>query len=261
MGEIGDYKSDFGIGVGMGFPSGYEIKGIYRANDWISLSLNYNLFQIKGFSEKIDNSDNNLEITGDLVFSNPGIILNYHPFGGNLRLMAGILYDLGGLEVNANGNMDVDYNGVVIDTPVTGNVKVKLGTTYPYLGVAYGYSYQSVIHIEASLGVYLIKDPKVDLYFATSEVAVDKILNEIGSLSSEQKNEIKKELASSGGNLLNLPSIVADVANITGLTLPSEKSLEDDIASLINGKESPLPQLLGYSLLPVISIGFTFFPF
>lgn len=259
--EIGDYKSDFGVGVGMGFPSGYEIKGIYRANDWISLSLNYNLFQIKGFSENIDNDDNNLNITGDLVFSNPGIILNYHPFGGNLRLMAGILYDLGGLEVNADGNMDVDYNGTVIDTPVTGHVKVKLGTTYPYLGVAYGYNYESVIHIEASLGVYLIKTPEVDLYFATSETAVDKILDEIGTLSVAQKSEIKKELSASGGNLLNLPSIVADVANITGLTLPSEQSLEDDIASLIHGSESPLPQVFGYSLLPVISIGFTFFPF
>ena len=44
--EVGDYKSEFGVGVGLGFPSGYEFKGIYRQNEWLSLSLNYNLFQI-----------------------------------------------------------------------------------------------------------------------------------------------------------------------------------------------------------------------
>ena len=44
--EVGDYKSEFGVGVGLGIPSGYEFKGIYRYNEWLSLSLNYNLFQI-----------------------------------------------------------------------------------------------------------------------------------------------------------------------------------------------------------------------
>lgn len=30
--EVGDYKSEFGVGVGLGIPSGYEFKGIYRRN-------------------------------------------------------------------------------------------------------------------------------------------------------------------------------------------------------------------------------------
>ena len=30
--EVGDYKSEFGEGVGLGIPSGYEFKGIYRRN-------------------------------------------------------------------------------------------------------------------------------------------------------------------------------------------------------------------------------------
>ena len=93
-GEIEDYKSDFGIGIGMGLPSGYEIKGIYRINDWISLSLNYNLFEIKGFSHDIKENDMTLNLNGDLAFSSPGILLNYHIFGGNWRVATGFLYDL-----------------------------------------------------------------------------------------------------------------------------------------------------------------------
>ena len=77
--EVGDYKSEFGVGVGLGIPSGYEFKGIYRYNEWLSLSLNYNLFQIKGFTEEINETDTQLTVTGDLIFSNPGIVLNGVP--------------------------------------------------------------------------------------------------------------------------------------------------------------------------------------
>ncbi len=260
--EVGDYKSEFGVGVGLGFPSGYEFKGIYRQNEWLSLSLNYNLFQIRGFTEEIDETDTQLTITGDLIFSNPGVVINYHPFGGNLRLMAGFLYDMGGLEVNADGNFNVEVDGKTLETPVTGHVKVKLGRTYPYLGVAYGYDYNSVVHLDASLGVYLVKRPEVDLYFGVeSATVISDILDEISGLTVEQKDLIIEKLEESGGNILNLPTIAAEVANVNGLVLPSEQNLEDDIVGLIQEGYSNLPEFMGYNLLPVISLGFTFFPF
>ena len=260
--EVGDYKSEFGVGVGLGFPSGYEFKGIYRQNEWLSLSLNYNLFQIKGFTEEIDETDTQLTITGDLIFSNPGVVINYHPFGGNLRLMAGFLYDMGGLEVNADGEFDVKVDEIPISTTVTGHIKVKLGRTYPYLGVAYGYDYNSVVHLDASLGVYLVKRPEVDLYFGVnSDAAITNILDEIDGLTVEQKDQIIDKLEESGGNILNLPTIAAEVAGVSGLVLPSEQSLEDDIIGLIQEGYSSLPEFMGYNLLPVISVGFTFFPF
>ena len=229
--EVGDYKSEFGVGVGLGIPSGYEFKGIYRYNEWLSLSLNYNLFQIKGFTEEINETDTQLTVTGDLIFSNPGIVLNYHPFGGNLKLMAGFLYDMGGLEVNADGNFNVEVDNNTIPTTVTGHIKIKLGQTYPYLGVAYGYDYESVVHLEASLGVYLVKKPEVDLYFGVdSSAAISDILDQVSGLSAQQKQDIIDALEASGGNILNLPTIAAEVAGVSGLVLPSEQSLEDDIA-------------------------------
>ena len=222
--EVGDYKSEFGVGVGLGFPSGYEFKGIYRQNEWLSLSLNYNLFQIKGFTEEIDETDTQLTITGDLIFSNPGVVINYHPFGGNLRLMAGFLYDMGGLEVNADGEFDVKVDEIPISTTVTGHIKVKLGRTYPYLGVAYGYDYNSVVHLDASLGVYLVKRPEVDLYFGVnSDAAITNILDEIDGLTVEQKDQIIDKLEESGGNILNLPTIAAEVAGVSGLVLTASR--------------------------------------
>lgn len=260
--EVGDYKSEFGVGVGLGFPSGYEFKGIYRQNEWLSLSLNYNLFQIKGFTEEIDETDTQLTITGDLIFSNPGVVINYHPFGGNLRLMAGFLYDMGGLEVNADGEFDVKVDEIPISTTVTGHIKVKLGRTYPYLGVAYGYDYNSVVHLDASLGVYLVKRPEVDLNFVVGDTdVVGEILTEAG-ITGDNYTNIMSAFEASGGNILNLAQIIADEMEIPStLILPNEQNLENDFISVIQEGYSSLPEFMGYNLLPVISVGFTFFPF
>ena len=260
--EVGDYKSEFGVGVGLGIPSGYEFKGIYRYNEWLSLSLNYNLFQIKGFTEEINETDTQLTVTGDLIFSNPGIVLNYHPFGGNLRLMAGFLYDMGGLEVNADGNFNVDVDGTNVPTTVTGHIKIKLGQTYPYLGVAYGYDYESVIHLEASLGVYLVKKPEVDLDFIVEDTSVvGTILTDAG-ITGQNYTDIMAAFEASGGNILNLAQIAADVLGMPStIILPNEQNLENDIVGLIQDGYSVLPEFMGYNLLPVISVGFTFFPF
>lgn len=260
--EVGDYKSEFGVGVGLGIPSGYEFKGIYRYNEWLSLSLNYNLFQIKGFTEEINETDTQLTVTGDLIFSNPGIVLNYHPFGGNLKLMAGFLYDMGGLEVNADGNFNVDVDGTNVPTTVTGHIKIKLGQTYPYLGVAYGYDYESVVHLEASLGVYLVKKPEVDLDFIVEDTSVvGTILTDAG-ITGQNYTDIMAAFEASGGNILNLAQIAADVLGIPStIILPNEQNLENDIVGLIQDGYSVLPEFMGYNLLPVISVGFTFFPF
>ena len=260
--EVGDYKSEFGVGVGLGIPSGYEFKGIYRYNEWLSLSLNYNLFQIKGFTEEINETDTQLTVTGDLIFSNPGIVLNYHPFGGNLKLMAGFLYDMGGLEVNADGNFNVDVDGTNVPTTVTGHIKIKLGQTYPYLGVAYGYDYESVIHLEASLGVYLVKKPEVDLDFIVEDTSVvGTILTDAG-ITGQNYTDIMAAFEASGGNILNLAQIAADVLGMPStIILPNEQNLENDIVGLIQDGYSVLPEFMGYNLLPVISVGFTFFPF
>lgn len=260
--EVGDYKSEFGVGVGLGIPSGYEFKGIYRYNEWLSLSLNYNLFQIKGFTEEINETDTQLTVTGDLIFSNPGIVLNYHPFGGNLKLMAGFLYDMGGLEVNADGNFNVEVNNNTIPTTVTGHIKIKLGQTYPYLGVAYGYDYESVVHLEASLGVYLVKKPEVDLDFIVEDTSVvGTILTDAG-ITGQNYTDIMAAFEASGGNILNLAQIAADVLGMPStIILPNEQNLENDIVGLIQDGYSVLPEFMGYNLLPVISVGFTFFPF
>ena len=252
-GEVGQYSSNFGLGVGIGL--GYDFKGIYRQNEWLSLSLNYNSFEINGISKEVSG----INVTGGVTFSTPGVIVNYHPFGGNMRVAAGFLYDMGGLNISADGSFDI--SGVT--APVTGSVSVKLGRTYPYLGVAYGYDLNSVVHLEMTLGTYLVKRPDVNLYFNVgSSTVIDSILSTITAITPAQKTSIIALLESSGGNILDLPTIAAQVLGLPStLVMPSEANLENDIVNIIQQGYSFLPKVMGYNIIPVFSIGFTFFPF
>ena len=87
----------------------------------------------------------------------------------------------------------------------------------------------------------MVKRPEVDLYFGVnSDAAITNILDEIDGLTVEQKDQIIDKLEESGGNILNLPTIAAEVAGVSGLVLPSEQSLEDDIIGLIQEGYSSL---------------------
>lgn len=253
-GEIAQYQGNFGFGVGLGLPTGYDFKAIYRQNEWLSLSLNYNTLKIDGISQTVSGID----VTGGLIFSTPGVVLNYHPFGGNMRLSAGFLYDMGGLNIDADGSFEIEG----ITAPVTGNVSVKLGRTYPYLGVAYGYDLNSVVHFEISLGTYLLKRPEVNLYFNVGDDAVVGSILDSLNITDPNKSEIIALLESSGGNILDLAAIASQVLGLPQtIIMPSEQNLENDIIGIIQEGYDYLPEVLGYNILPVISIGFTFFPF
>lgn len=262
-GELSEYSSRFGLGAGLGFPTGYEFKGVYRQNEWLSLSLNYNILEIKNISQKVGGNpgdDTDIDVTGNFKFSTPGVMLHYHPFGGNMRLSAGFLYDMGGLDINANGTMTIQS----IVAPVTGDISIKFGKTYPYLGIAYGYDVNSVVHLELSLGAYMLKRPEVDLFFniGTDAVITDILDDPALGLTPAQITQIKDLLASSGGNILDLPQILADVIEIPpSIAMPDANELEGDLVSVIQEGYNYLPSFLGYNLLPVISIGFTVFPF
>lgn len=263
-GEFSQYQSNLGLGVGLGLPTGYEFRGIYKQNEWLSLSLDYNIFSVDGINYGFNKDGMDLNVAGSLGFSTAGVLLHYHPFGGNLRASAGFFYDMGGLDIDAGGELEISN----ITAPVSGNISVKLGRTYPYLGLAYGYNFNSVVHLELSLGAYMMKRPEVNLYFNVgNETVVNSILDTLkgGSIPDAtidaKKAEINTLLAASGGNILNLPDIVLQTLGITGLIMPNQKNLENDIVYLIQQGYSYLPEFLGYSLLPVISIGFTIFPF
>lgn len=255
--EFSQYQSNLGLGVGLGLPTGYEFRGIYKQNEWLSLSLDYNIFAVEGINYNLSETDMNIDVAGSIGFSTAGVLLHYHPFGGNLRASAGFFYDMGGLTIDADGSMTIEG----VNAPVTGNISIKLGQTYPYLGLAYGYDFSSIVHLELSLGTYLMKRPEVSLYFNVgSDDVIDDILDTL-SIPAGTKTLIINELNASGGNILNLPDILVNSFGITGLTLPNQKNLENDMVSIIQEGYSYLPEFLGYSLFPVISIGFTIFPF
>ncbi len=264
-GEFSQYQSNLGLGVGLGLPTGYEFRGIYKQSEWLSLSLDYNIFSVEGINYGFNKDGMDLNIAGSLGFSTAGVLLHYHPFGGNLRASAGFFYDMGGLKIDTDGTIPFDTNGdgIAESVPVTGSISIKLGQTYPYLGLAYGYDFNSVVHLELSLGTYLMKRPQANLYFNVGDNNTIKGILDSAGIPAGTQDDIIAALEASGGNILNLPQIVTDQFGLSssGLIMPNQKNLENDIVYLIQQGYSYLPEFLGYNLLPVISIGFTIFPF
>lgn len=264
-GEFSQYQSNFGLGVGLGLPTGYEFRGIYKQSEWLSLSLDYNIFSVEGINYGFNKDGMDLNVAGSLGFSTAGVLLHYHPFGGNLRASAGFFYDMGGLKIDTDGTIpfDTDGDGTAESVPVTGSISIKLGQTYPYLGLAYGYDFNSVVHLELSLGTYLMKRPQANLYFNVGDNNTIKGILDSAGIPAGTQDDIIAALEASGGNILNLPQIVTDQFGLSssGLIMPNQKNLENDIVYLIQQGYSYLPEFLGYNLLPVISIGFTIFPF
>lgn len=101
-GEFSQYQSNLGLGVGLGLPTGYEFRGIYKQNEWLSLSLDYNIFSVEGINYGFNKDGMDLNVAGSLGFSTAGVLLHYHPFGGNLRASAGFFYDMGGLKIDTD---------------------------------------------------------------------------------------------------------------------------------------------------------------
>lgn len=264
-GEFSQYQSNLGLGVGLGLPTGYEFWGIYKQSEWLSLSLDYNIFSVEGINYGFNKDGMDLNVAGSLGFSTAGVLLHYHPFGGNLRASAGFFYDMGGLKIDTDGTIPFDTNGdgTTESVPVTGSISIKLGQTYPYLGLAYGYDFNSVVHLELSLGTYLMKRPQANLYFNVGDNNTIKGILDSAGIPAGTQDDIIAALEASGGNILNLPQIVTDQFGLSssGLIMPNQKNLENDIVYLIQQGYSYLPEFLGYNLLPVISIGFTIFPF
>lgn len=247
------YESKFGLGVGIGFPSGYEAKAIYRQSEWLSLSLNYNLFEIKNLNYTVDDGSNNFTAMGDIQFSTPGIMAHIHPLGDNFRVSAGFLWDFGEFRAEVDGS--IDLSGPV---DVAGYVDFGLGKTYPYLGVGYGYSFNSTVHVDLSAGVYLIKAPQASLYVTSTDI--DSVLDTLGVTDPTDRAQIKAELAKVDNNLLDIGAIYQDVIGVD-IGIPSSSELEGLIVESIQQGLDTLPSIGDYNILPVISIGFTVFMF
>ncbi len=169
-GEFSQYQSNLGLGVGLGLPTGYEFRGIYKQNEWLSLSLDYNIFSVEGINYGFNKDGMDLNVAGSLGFSTAGVLLHYHPFGGNLRASAGFFYDMGGLKIDTDGTIpfDTDGDGTTESVPVTGSISIKLGQTYPYLGLAYGYRARNRNRFCCPISISIKRYSSISIYLKSS---------------------------------------------------------------------------------------------
>ena len=259
--DYNQYSSDLGLGFGMGLPSGYELKLIYRQSPWLSFSLNYNQLRVKDFKLNLNEDDFNVKAKGDIDFTNPGIMAHFHPLGNNLRISVGYLYSIGN-----DFSMDFDGKFTVDDEEIeaSGNFSIKLGEAYPYIGVAYGYSYNSAIKLDFSAGVYLVKAPKVSIRSRVSDSSLKTLLDDLGlgdmDAVGTDAYRVKQELDKLGGDFLDLFIAYNEVMG-TELDMINKNEIENDISEAITDVYDILPKIGPYNILPVISIGFTVFLF
>lgn len=228
----------------------------HRQSPWLSFSLNYNQFKIDDLTVDINEDDANLDAVANINFSAPGIMAHFHPLGDNLRVSIGYLYSSGDdFNLDFNGTFKVDSS----DVDANGNFKVDLGETLPYIGIAYGYSYNSSISLDFTLGVYLVKTPKVNISTRVSDAGLDTLLDELG-LTPKEKSDVKAELEKLGGDFLDL---FTAYNNATGknLDMTSRQEIEDDLVESITDAYDKLPKIGDYNILPVVSVGFTVFLF
>ena len=262
--EYNQYSSNLGLGFGMGLPSGYELKLIYRQSPWLSFSLNYNQLRIKDLDLKLkEDKDDGYDIRakGDVDFTNPGIMAHFHPLGDNLRFSVGYLYSIGNdFNLDFAGKFKVDDK----DINASGNFSVKLGDAYPYLGVAYGYSYNSTIKLDFSAGVYLVKAPKISISTTVDDSGLKTLLDELGlgdmDTPGTDAYKVKEELDKLGGDFLDLFTAYNTITG-SNLDMINKSEIENDISKSITDVYDMLPKIGPYNILPVISIGFTVFLF
>lgn len=267
--DYNQYSSDIGLGFGMGLPSGYELKLIYRQSPWLSFSLNYNQLRIKDFDLKLkeDKPDGyDIRAKGDVDFTNPGIMAHFHPLGDNLRFSVGYLYSIGNdFNLDFAGKFKVKTDGgLKSDINASGNFSIKLGDAYPYLGVAYGYSYTSTIKLDFSAGVYLVKAPKVSIRTTVDDSGLKTLLDELGlgdmDTVGTDAYKVKEELDRLGGDFLDLFTAYNTIKG-SNLDMINKNEIEKDISEAITDVYDMLPKIGPYNILPVISIGFTVFLF
>jgi hypothetical protein len=190
---IGFLNENTGIGFGLG-SGGYEVKGIYRFNNYFSSSVEYNNMGLDNISFS-DDSNGDIEVAGTLKISSVKGLIHYHPFGGGFRISAGYTYNLSNIEVEVEGTDIVldEENPSTTTSDITGTITINTGSTLPYVGVAWGYSYEDFISLDLGLGIQFIPKLKgsdlisydIAMEAAALDAMVDEVVSDLGDSSSD----------------------------------------------------------------------------
>lgn len=150
-----------GIAVGVnGSTLGAGLTLSKRFTDHQSVRLGFNTFDYS-FDETVDSIDYDMNFN----LSSIGLFADYHPFGGGLRLSAGLVSNDNNIGANGSINSSVDIgNNTTVDG---GNISadVTWDDLTPYLGFGFGNAVGkgNKLTFTMDVGVLLQSSAKVDL--------------------------------------------------------------------------------------------------
>ena len=133
-----------------------------KLSDGISMRLPLRYMQID-----VDGDLAGISYETELTVGGIGLVGDYHPFGGGLRLSGGLFYNLMDASLSANPSSPVSIGGVsyLADQIGTISVDVDYRNFAPYLGVGYGgpIGRDRGLQFFADVGVLWVGDPDIDM--------------------------------------------------------------------------------------------------
>ena len=130
------YSPAYAEGVGIGVKAGLFGVGV-DVTSRLSNRLNARVgFSYLPIEEDMEEDDIDYEV--DMKFRQFSLLLDYHPFAGNLRLTGGIVRNNTKWIFSATGEDDYDLDGITYsgDLTLTGNLSFQ--PVAPYLGIGFG---------------------------------------------------------------------------------------------------------------------------
>lgn len=154
-------SADIGVNLKAGtLGAGVEVsKGL---SNKLSISVGLN-----AYNYQTSDTTSDVDYDAELQLQTAGLLANYHPFGGMLRLTGGVLYNKNELSLTGkpSGNNTYTINDVTYSASAVGNVSGKLAfaKTAPYVGIGLGNSPSGKFGLSADIGALYQGSPELSL--------------------------------------------------------------------------------------------------
>lgn len=179
--------ADIGVGGRIG-SMGIGVDVSKQLTESFSLRISFSSYQFE-----YDATEENIDYTFELDIGATGVLIDWHPFSGSMRITSGIYSNsttLVGVAMPADGNYgigDSSYSPEVIGDLIA---TIDLGSTAPYIGLGWGYDFGGVgIGFVLDVGVLVQASPEVSL--STEFSGGDQLQQDLNAEAAELEESLR----------------------------------------------------------------------
>lgn len=180
--NIGVHASTLGPGfsVGYEFSEAFDVKG-----------------EFNGYDYDYDGTEDGIDYNFDLELKNQGLLVNWHPFEGGLRLTAGAYHNgnkIGGAaSYSGTDSLEIGGSTYTGSDIASMNTSVEFSSIAPYLGVGYGAELGGV-ELGIDVGVMYQGSPEVSLNVTPNGALPAPVQAAILADAEQERSNLEKEL-------------------------------------------------------------------